>query len=320
MTESSQAVGLAGLQLRAGVLAEIREFFRQRQVLEVETPLLCPTTATDPHLDSISVAGVSNRDRRNFYLQTSPEFAMKKLLAGGSGCIYQVCKAFRRDERSRRHNPEFTMLEWYRLGLDDHQLMDEVEQLVTSLTGRPAPERISYRQLFLRQLGLDPHHCSDAELENLARQRLDFNASGYSRDDFLQLLLAEVIEPAMTGDCFVYDFPASMAALARVTPDPHGTPIARRFELFMGGMELANGYWELTDAAEQRRRFQADLAQRRQLQREEVPVDGELLSALESGLPDCAGVALGLDRLLMVVAGVGAIDEVLSWPVGPNAG
>lgn len=311
---------LSGLQLRARVLAEIREFFRQRQVLEVETPLLCPTTATDPHLDSISVAGVSNRDRRDFYLQTSPEFAMKKLLASGSGCIYQVCKAFRRDERSRRHNPEFTMLEWYRVGLDDHQLMDEVEELVTSITGRPAPERISYRQLFQRQLGLDPHRCSDAELECLAGQRLDFDASGYSRDDFLQLLLAEVIEPAMTGDCFVYDFPASMAALARVTRDRHGTPIARRFELFMAGMEVANGYWELTDAAEQRRRFQADLAQRHRLQREVLPVDAELLSALESGFPDCAGVALGLDRLLMVVAGAGAIDEVLSWPVGLNSG
>ncbi len=238
---------------------------------------------------------------------------MKKLLAAGSGSIFQVCKAFRLEERSRRHNPEFTMLEWYRTGFDDRQLMDEVAELVGTVTGRPAPIRLSYRELFLQHLDLDPHACGTSDLLDAARRQLEFDAAGYSRDDLLHLLLAQVLEPAMAEDCFVYDFPASLAALARITTDRRGTPVARRFELFMDGMEIANGYWELTDPEEQRRRFVRDLEQRRRLQRKELPLDQELLEALESGLPDCAGVALGLDRLLMLVVGADSLEEVLSF-------
>ncbi|MCB1669897.1 MAG: EF-P lysine aminoacylase GenX [Pseudomonadales bacterium] len=307
----SAAIGL--LQRRAVLLAEIREFFRQRQVLEVETPLLCATTATDPHLDSIRVTGVRYGDKGSYFLQTSPEFAMKKLLAAGSGSIFQICKAFRRDECGRRHNPEFTMLEWYRTGFDEHQLMDEVAELVGRITGRPAPERISYRQLFQRHLMLDPLTCDTEALLAAARRHVEFDATGYGRDDLLQLLLAEVLEPALDRDCFVYDFPPSMAALARVTDDDQGTPVGRRFELFMDGMEIANGYWELTDASEQEQRFKTDMELRLQLQRDELPVDQELLAALAAGLPDCAGVALGVDRLLMVATGADSIDAVLSF-------
>jgi len=303
------------LQARADLLAAVRDFFRQRQVMEVETPLLGATTATDPHLDSIAVDDVFMQDSRRFFLQTSPEFAMKKLLAAGSGSIYQVCKAFRRDERGRRHHPEFTMLEWYRTGFDEQQLMDEVAELVSGITGRPAPRRTTYRQLFQQTLELDPHDCSDETLTQEAHRHIDFDSRGYSRDELLHLLLAEVVEPALVDDCFVYDFPTCLAALARIAPDISGVPVARRFELFMDGMEIANGYWELTDAAEQRRRFEADLDQRARLGRESLPLDEELVAALERGLPDCAGVALGLDRLLMIVSGARQIDDVLVGPL-----
>jgi len=313
MADWQPSATLSVLQLRARVLAQVREFFRQRQVLEVETPLLWPTTATDLHIDSILVTDGVDPEVGSLFLQTSPEFAMKKLLAAGSGSIFQLGKAFRRGERSRRHHPEFTLLEWYRVGFDDHRLMDEISELVGSLTGRPAPLRLSYREVFEQHLALDPHRCQFEELLAVARQHIDFQPAGYSRDDLLHLLLAEVIEPAMTSDYFIYDFPVSMAALARIVPDSRGVPVAKRFELFLAGMEIANGYWELTDAAEQRVRFVADLDQRRALGRELLPVDEQLLAALQAGLPDCAGVALGLDRLLMVMCDAGSIDEVLAF-------
>lgn len=313
MADWQPSATLPVLQLRARVLAQVREFFRQRQVLEVETPLLWPTTATDLHIDSIRVTDGVDPEVGSLFLQTSPEFAMKKLLAAGSGSIFQLGKAFRRGERSRRHHPEFTLLEWYRVGFDDHRLMDEISELVGSLTGRPAPLRLSYRELFEQHLALDPHSCAFEELLAVARQHVDFQSAGYSRDDLLHLLLAEVIEPAMTSDYFIYDFPVSMAALARIVPDSRGVPVAKRFELFLAGMEIANGYWELTDAAEQRGRFLADLDQRRALGRDPLPVDEQLLAALQAGLPDCAGVALGLDRLLMVMRGAASIDEVLAF-------
>jgi len=315
MADWQPSASIENLRLRAKVLAEIRAFFRDKGVLEVETPLLSLTTATDPHLESISVTGVFAGDSQEYFLQTSPEFAMKKLLAAGSGSIYQICKAFRQDERSRRHNPEFTMLEWYRTGIDEQQLMDEVEELARKTTGQKNFERITYRELFERQLGLDPHQCETGELLAAAKQRIDFNDSGYERDELLYLLLAEVIEPALTGNCFVYDFPTSMSALAATAPDSRGQPVARRFELFMGGMEIANGYLELLDPAEQQRRFQQDIDERARMQRRSLPVDNGLVAALDHGLPACAGVALGVDRLVMLAAGVDSIDQVTGFPL-----
>ncbi|MBL4820871.1 MAG: EF-P lysine aminoacylase GenX [Gammaproteobacteria bacterium] len=309
MANWQPSTSVSNLRLRAELLARVREFFSQRNVLEVETPLLWPTTATDPHLDSIKVDQVFTRDSQTYYLQTSPEFAMKKLLCYGSGSIFQICKAFRRDERSKRHNPEFTMLEWYRVGFDEWQLMDEVEELVTILIGCAAPQRISYRQLFQQHLSIDPHCCSDAALLEVARQHVNFDDSGYLRDELLHLLLGQVIEPALKHDYFVYDFPASMAALATVETDETGTEVARRFELFVGGMEIANGYRELIDPVEQKRRFEQDIQQRR----DELPVDNDLIAALDQGMPACAGVAIGIDRLLMLVAKAGSIDEVIGF-------
>lgn len=311
---------LSALQARARLLATVRAFFHERGVLEVDTPLLAPASGTDPHLQPLTVPTVLPGDTVPHYLQTSPEFAMKRLLAAGSGDIYQICKAFRADERSRRHNPEFSMLEWYRLGFDADALMDEVAALVQTVTGCAAPLRLTYRALFELHLGLDPHRADNDRLVQAARQHIDFDPARFSRDDLLQLLLAEVIDPRLTAPTFVTDFPASMAALARVEVDAQGVAVGRRFELFMAGMEIANGYHELTDAAEQRRRFRADNDQRRQLGYPELPLDEALLAALAHGLPDCAGVALGLDRLLMVQLGVTDIAAVMPFPhAGPQS-
>lgn len=298
---------------RADMLVKIRKFFADRQVMEVETPLLSLTAASEPHLQSIPVNQVYLRDNRLFYLQSSPEYAMKKLLASGSGCIYQICKAFRQDERSSRHNPEFTMLEWYRSGFDEQQLMDEVVSLVKLVTGRDKIARYSYRELFRHHLALDPHSCETEELLQQASGLLDINGQDFSRDDLLQLLLAEIIEPAMNNDCIVYDFPHSMAALSVVEPDSLGTPVARRFELFLDRMEIANGYRELTNAAEQKRRFDADNRLRDSRNQPAMPLDQGLLAAMTAGIPECAGVAIGLDRLLMVAVGAKHIDEVLGF-------
>ncbi|MBT8147409.1 MAG: EF-P lysine aminoacylase GenX [Gammaproteobacteria bacterium] len=313
MADWQPSAPIENLRLRAGLLAAIRQFFQGKGVLEVETPLLAPTTATDPHLESISVTGVFSGDSREYFLQTSPEFAMKKLLVAGSGSIYQLCKAFRQDESSRRHNAEFTMLEWYRLGFDEHQLMDEVEQLVMSITRREAPQRITYSDLFQRHLGIDPHQCATPDLLATAKAHVDFDESGYQRDELLHLLLAQVIEPALTEDCFVYDFPACMSALAATGTNAQGQAIARRFELFVAGMELANGYFELVDADEQRRRFEQDNRQRSLMQRRDLPVDEGLVAALEQGLPGCAGVALGVDRLAMIASGADSIEQVIAF-------
>jgi len=313
MTHWQPSASFENLRRRAGVLAAIRQFFQAKGVLEVDTPLLAATTATDPHLESISVSGVLSGDSREYFLQTSPEFAMKKLLAAGSGSIYQLCKAFRQDEASRRHNPEFTMLEWYRVGFDEHRLMDEVEELVVSISGRESPQRITYSDLFQQHLGVDPHQCETAELLATAKAHVDFNEAGYQRDELLHLLLAQVIEPKMTNDCFVYDFPACLSALAATGRNAEGQAIARRFELFMGGMEIANGYFELVDAAEQRLRFEQDIRQRALMQRRELPIDEDLIAALAQGVPSCAGVALGVDRLVMLASGAGSIDQVISF-------
>ncbi|MEX0618993.1 MAG: EF-P lysine aminoacylase EpmA [Pseudohongiellaceae bacterium] len=310
------------LHQRAALLRQVREFFCERGVLEVETPVLSRAASTDIHLQSIKTAGVIGA--APYFLHTSPEFAMKRLLAAGIGPIFQVCKVFRGDERSHRHNPEFTMLEWYRPGYDEQRLMDEVEDLVTQVLGNRDTQRLSYRELFKRYVNVDPHTCPLEQLRVTATARVDFSgeqpgrenpySNNYDRDDYLQLLLTHVIEPAMPPFCFVYDYPRSQAALARLEVDDYGCRVARRFELFVNGLEIANGYYELTDPEEQRERFAGDQRRRRQQGKDVNPLDERLLAAMESGLESCAGVALGMDRLLMAAVGASSIDEVLSFP------
>ena len=301
------------LRARADLLGSIRTFFRARDVLEVETPLLCRTGVTDPAIEPLLVESGTSVFRRR-YLQTSPEYAMKRLLAAGSGPIFQVTKAFRDGEAGTRHNPEFTLLEWYRPGYDHHQLMAEVAALLCHCLGDRPEQRISYRQLFRDSLGLDPMTASVGTLQAIARERIDVGTLAGDRDLWLDLLLSHLIEPQLSrrGICFVYDYPASQAALARIV-ESEGVAVGQRFELYVDGMELANGYHELTDAAEQRRRFERDNARRREYGLPERPLDEDLLAALAHGLPRCSGVALGVDRLLMLATGSSDIRDVLAF-------
>lgn len=281
-----------------------------RQVLEVETPLLGQAASTDVHLESLSIGNAQ------CFLQTSPEFAMKRLLVAGSGDIYQICKAFRAGESGKRHNPEFTMLEWYRSGFDQFQLMAEVAELVSLLLGDCPVNRRSYRSAFAEVLDIDPHRASVSELAALAQQHTGYAAGDDDRDTLLDLLMSQVIEPQLgRGELtFIYDYPASQCALAKVKIDGQGAAVAERFELYVEGVELANGYHELTDAEEQRQRFEADLAERLQRGLSQVPMDQRLVAALQEGMPSCAGVALGLDRLLMLMVGTDSIRDVIAFP------
>ena len=307
--------------MRAELLARVREFFARRGVLEVETPILSTAGSTDPHLHSFVAASRAPGDAATLhFLHTSPEFAMKRLLAAGSGSIYQICRVFRAGEAGRRHNPEFTLLEWYRVGFDYHALMDEVEALATEiLRGRrdlDAPERLSYCEAFLRYAGLDPHAATPADFAAAAAAH-GVSAMGIPEADggaWRDLLLTHVVEPHLGRNrlTFLYDYPADAAALARVRP---GTPpVAERFELYLDGIELANGFQELTDAEEQRQRFERDRAWRRAHGLPDVPHDERLLRALAAGLPPCSGVALGFDRLVMLALGARSIAEVIAFP------
>jgi len=311
MIKSLNISRLAGLQGRAALNAKLREFFLERNVLEVETPLMGATAATDLNLEPIRVQQALATDQAPRYLQSSPEFSMKKLLAMGSGSIYQLGKAFRFDEYGKLHRPEFTLLEWYRIGYDESLLMDEVEELVAATADISKLERISYRELFRQILDLDPHSCTLERLRVVATNNVDFCAADYGRDDLLYLLMSHCIEPAMPPNCFIYDYPASQASLAEIEEDKNGIPVARRFELYLGSMEIANGYRELRDSRQLRQRLNADLAARKSLNRLPLPIDEELISAHEKGLPRCAGVALGVDRLLMVIMGATSIDDVM---------
>jgi len=300
------------LRLRAALLARIREFFAARGVLEVQTPLLGRRGVTDPAIEPLMVVAGASLDTAR-YLQTSPEYAMKRLLAAHGEPIYQIAGAFRDGEIGPRHNPEFTLLEWYRPGFDHFELMAEVADLVRLCIGEQPVSMVSYRALFREHLGLDPLTATTTALEAVARAHVDTGAHGEDRDLWLDLLMSHVLEPRLpVGMCFVHDYPPSQAALAR-TAWVDGVEVALRFELFIDGLEIANGYRELTDPAEQRRRFEADNVRRRAHGQPERPPDERLLAALQYGLPDCAGVALGVDRLLMVAAGATSIGEVLAF-------
>ena len=308
------------LRARAELLERLRGFFRQQGVMEVETPVCSSRGNTDPAIESFQTrySGPGLPLGHSLYLHTSPEFAMKRLLSAGSGPIYQVCKVFRDGESGRLHNPEFTLLEWYRPGFDHHELMTEVGSLVQAAFAREFPvEKLTYGELFDHHLSFDPHACSGESARELAIKWVVPGAEtlDLERDGWLDLLMTHCIEPRLAEDrlTFVHEYPATQAALARIRAgDP---PVAERFELYFGRMELANGFRELTDGDEQRRRFERESQRRHDTGQEVVPMDERLIAALSSGLPECAGVALGVDRLLMLLVGADHIDQVLAFPL-----
>lgn len=316
------AASLDTLRLRAELLARIRSFFASRDILEVDTPVLSCAASTDPALQSFTTvySGPGSVPGTSYYLHTSPEFPMKRLLAAGAGSIYQLCKVFRDGECGTQHNPEFTLLEWYRTGFDHLDLMDEVEQLLTAVLAGIAPfdavHHWTYRELFLQFADIDPFTALPGELKTRLESEFDITPVGLPEDDldcWLDLVMTHIVEPELgAGLVFVRDYPASQAALARLRP---GTPpVAARFEAYLNGIELANGFHELADAAEQRARFEHDLERRQHGKHMSVKMDERLLSALESGLPDCAGVALGVDRLLMIASGATCLHDVIAFP------
>ena len=309
------------------------------------TPVLSRYATTDPQIESFAAAtGVAaastnltqtsltlNSTNEVRYLHTSPEFPMKRLLCAGSGDIYQICSVFRREEGGRLHNPEFQLLEWYRCGFDHQQLMQDVENFICTcwqaLTERPCPAftSISYYAAVESATGIERHGLSPSSLQQFFQEKgidCPLKTSGTEADSldiWLDFLMSMVVAPGFDnlpggpGFVFLYDYPASQAALARLLPDS-GETLAARFELFYGSTELANGFHELADADEQRKRFEHDLLVRRQAGLEIVPMDEGLLNALASGLPDCAGVAIGLDRLLMTLTAADSIEEVMAFP------
>ncbi|NOT86476.1 MAG: EF-P lysine aminoacylase GenX [Methylococcaceae bacterium] len=310
----------AALQLRAKLLAATREFFAFRSVLEVETPLLAPTTGTDPQLAFFETHYDCGLEQRTLYLQTSPEFAMKRLLAAGSGSIYQIGKAFRNGEVGRFHNPEFTLLEWYRVGFDLPQLMVEVAQLFDCWFAPYRPllptQTISYSEVFKRHTGLDAL-CFDFETYAayaVAQQLADaVRLCGHEHSVWLDFLFSHQVQPHLGSKHLemVYAYPACQASLARL--NPQDARVAERVELFLQGVELGNGFFELTDAQEQEQRFENEQQLRQQKNLPSATKDLKFLAALQSGLPSCAGIAIGLDRVLMLLSENKSIDDVLSF-------
>ena len=292
------------LELRAKVYGKIRNFFAEHNVLEVETPLLLPGTNPAPYLDSFVCDGL--------YLQTSPEMGMKSLLALGSGDIYQLCKAFRKNEWGRLHHPEFTILEWYRLNFDHHKLMDEVEELIRLLLKTTTAARYPYEEVYKKFIGLNPHATSLEELKFVA-QKNELTVTGLEddQDTWTQLLFTTLVEPNLEQNrpIFIYDFPAAQAMLARTHPDK--PEMASRFELYYRGIELANGFHELNNLAEQLKRFNNDLARRQALGIPPVDLNPQFISLL-SQLPDCSGVALGIDRLILLSSHCQSLDEIIA--------
>lgn len=309
---------IENLQRRARILQSIRQFFATRNVMEVDTPAMSQASITDFHLVPFQTefVGPGAAAGQTLYLQTSPEFHMKRLLAAGSGAIYQIAKAFRNEESGRFHNPEFTMLEWYQPGYDHFDLMAELAELVQVILDCQQPEQLTYQEAFIQTLGFDPLAIS---LSDLVEQACQYGftdiAQESDKDTILQLLFSTQVE-AQIGQqvpCFVYDFPASQAALARISSkDPR---VAERFELYFKGIELANGFHELTDAKEQLVRFEQDNRHRAAAGKPVMPIDHHLIAALEQGLPPCAGVAVGVDRLVMLALQADSIEQVLSFAV-----
>jgi elongation factor P--(R)-beta-lysine ligase len=307
------------LRMRAALLDRARSFFAARGVLEVDTPVLVNTPVSDVHIESAEVKLPGSE--RCYFLHTSPEYAMKRLLAAGSGDIFQIAHVVRGRERGRLHNPEFTLIEWYRLGFSLEDLMAEVDALVRELVGERtrhlASERVSWREAFVRHAQLDPIEASDAMLRQAAVSGglAGESAAASDRDAWLDHLMATRVGPLLGRGAltFVHRYPASQAALAKL--DPSDPRFALRFELYCEGIELANGFSELASAAEQRARFEHDQTAREHRGLPTYPLDERLLGALEGGLPDCSGVAVGFDRVLMLAAGAAQLDDVLPFPI-----
>jgi lysyl-tRNA synthetase class 2 len=318
MKNSKPTATAKALRLRADLYALIRRFFAERGVLEVETPVLSMAGNTDPNIESFTLQfdGPKSAGAASRWLRTSPEFPLKRLLAAGLGDCYELGKVFRNGEAGTRHNPEFTMLEWYRVGWTHHQLMDETAELLKAalaLAGRRATVRdTSFRQLYLDKFGFDPMTAPEEELRSPLGV-YDIDPAGLTRDDWLDLLMTHLIQPSIPASriLLVYDYPVSQCALARIRPGK--PPVAERFEVYLGPLEVANGYHELNDADEQRARFELDVARRRARNAAAPEIDERLLAALPK-LPDCAGVALGIDRLLMALLGTDRIADVLAFP------
>lgn len=302
------------LLLRAKLYARIRAFFAEKNIIEVETPLLCQHTVTDPHIESFAVP-IQNKKTNtltHYFLQTSPEYAMKRLLAANSGPIYQICKAFRVGESGHQHNPEFTMLEWYRPGFNHHDLMNEIDLFLQYTIQTQPAEKIAYQELFLQHLKIDPLHIDLLSLKKIiAEKNIAINTADLDHDTCLQILLSHVIEPHLGVEkpLFLYDFPPSQAALAKLNG-----AVAERFELYINGSEIANGFHELTDPTEQEMRFRKNQMDRQHNNQFIPEIDHYLIDALKSGLPNCAGVAIGIDRLLMQHAKTNTIHDVIAFP------
>tara|TARA_B100001142_G_scaffold93131_1_gene94850 strand:+ start:337 stop:1248 length:912 start_codon:yes stop_codon:yes gene_type:complete len=297
------------------MLAKIRSFFATRNVLEVETPTLSKAGATDFQIESITASSQA-LGKESLYLSSSPELPMKRLLAAGYGDIYQISRAFRDKELGRWHQPEFSLLEWYRVGWNDLDLMNEVEDLVKIVLQpiKPSPEtlRITYREAFLEFLDFDIKSDLTALQQKLMKKGFDV-PKNLASDELLDLAFSSAITPQLNKETitFVYDFPQDQAALARIKP---GTPpVAARFEMLLGGIELANGFDELTDAIEQKKRFDAEQQRRQTAGYHVPPIDKDFISALSYGLPRCSGVAVGLDRLLAIIAGLNDLSQTMSF-------
>ncbi len=310
---------IANLLKRAAVITQIRQFFTDRGLLEVETPAMSQATVTDIHLFPFQThfVGPGAAQGIPLFLMTSPEYHMKRLLAAGSGPIFQIGRSFRNEEAGRHHNPEFTMLEWYRPHYDMYRLMNEVDDLLQQTLDCDSAETVSYQQVFIRHIGIDPLSADKTQLCEAAAK---LNLSGVAsmeedRDTLLQLLFAMGVEPNIGRDkpTFVYHFPATQASLAEISTEDHR--VADRFEAYFKGIELANGFRELTDATEQRQRFTQDNRKRAALNLPQQPIDENLLAALEHGIPECSGVALGVDRLVMLALKADSLAEVIAFPV-----
>ncbi|MCI4031257.1 elongation factor P--(R)-beta-lysine ligase [Dickeya dianthicola] len=310
---------VANLLKRASIMKEIRRFFSDRGVLEVETPAMSQATVTDVHLFPFRThfVGPGAADGMALYLMTSPEYHMKRLLAAGSGPIYQLCRSFRNEESGRYHNPEFTMLEWYRPHYDMYRLMNEMDDLLQQVLECDSAEMLSYQQAFQRHLEVDPLSADKAQLREAAEKIGVGDVAGREedRDTLLQLLFVFGVEPHIGRDkpAFVYHFPATQAALAEISTEDHR--VAERFEVYYKGIELANGFCELTDGKEQRQRFEQDNRKRAARSLPVQPIDENLLAALEAGIPPCSGVALGVDRLVMLALNAESISEVMAFTV-----
>ena len=310
MSDWKPTAAIETLRFRSEIFTSIRKFFEEREVLEVDVPLIGLTGVTDLHVDCIEVDVVGEVK----YLQSSPEYFMKRLLASGSGSIYSLGKAFRAEEIGRYHQSEFTLLEWYRLGFDEHQLMSEVAELLSKLGVKCKHQTLKYADIFKQVTGLNPHHATLSQLQEIASivSSRDFRED--SRSDCLNLIFSFSVEPELPeGLVFVHDYPECQSSLAQLKRSSDGSTVARRFEAYLNGMELANGYVELNDANEQSARFSSDASLREALGKKIMPTDDDLLEAIRFGLPFCSGVAIGVDRLLMQLLNLDQISRVMAF-------